>query len=115
MLGNMTGWETWDSRPVSEYEGEVALVVRKNVDGSSTAALMPTGLVPRAVRSASPELLDVFSAMQHTAGEVERLVQVLGDLATDARDLGASWASIGWCVGTSGEAARQRWGLEDSE
>jgi len=44
------------------------------------------------------------------AVELDRVQQQLGEKVAAARSQGVSWASIGHALGTSGEAARQRWG-----
>ena len=58
-----------------------------------------------------------------TAGEIQRLVEAVErwrDLerqlhdarvgtVRDLRARGASWDTVGWVLGTTGEAARQRW------
>lgn len=51
------------------------------------------------------ELIKLVGQQRHLARELESLVQHM-------RDHGVSWQVIGWCVGTSGEAARQRWGSD---
>ena len=60
---------------------------------------------PSAVREAGA-LRAVRLAFQARAEAEETLVHAV----TAARDDGHSWASIGAMVGTSGEAARQRYG-----
>lgn len=61
----------------------------------------PTDSVREA--SALRELRDAFLARASAERE-------LGDAVVKARHGGHSWASIGAMVGTSGEAARQRYG-----
>lgn len=51
-------------------------------------------------------LRDLRSAFQNRADAERQLAQAVGA----ARAAGHSWASIGAMVGTSGEAARQRYG-----
>lgn len=89
--------------PFGSEEG-VVLKMAKGTDGLNHAAMLPSALA-----KASPELVVVLSELQHTAAEIQRLVGKLDDLVPEARDLGASWESIGWCVGTTGSAVRQRW------
>ncbi len=56
-------------------------------------------------RDATP-LRELRIAFAHRAEAEKALVDAVGN----ARDAGHSWASIGAMVGTSGEAARQRYG-----
>lgn len=51
-----------------------------------------------------------LSAVGTTADELKRAVSRLRIEVDDARRAGASWDSIGAMVGTTGEAARQRFG-----
>jgi hypothetical protein len=60
---------------------------------------------PGDVADAGP-LREVRRAFQERATAERRL----GDAVADARTQGHSWAAIGAMVGTSGEAARQRYG-----
>ncbi len=60
---------------------------------------------PGGVRDAAP-LRDVARAFTRFAG-AER---DLADAVRAARDHGCSWAAIGAMLGTSGEAARQKYG-----
>jgi hypothetical protein len=57
------------------------------------------------VRDAAP-LRDIADAFTRLAGAERNL----GDAVRAARDGGHSWAAIGAMLGTSGEAARQRYG-----
>ena len=66
-----------------EFESEVPLRCTLFVDTSQSVRLGPPG---------------------HNA---------LARLVAECRDYGVSWAAIGWSIGTSGEAARQRFGGSD--
>jgi hypothetical protein len=67
-------------------------------------------LLPAAIRRLKGEDLATVEALQHTASEIGRLQNALADGVAYSRERGLSWAVIGFSVGTSGEAARQRWG-----
>lgn len=88
-----------------DTEGGVVSVYDPESGRAYFAPLEPAGL-----KKLSPQAAQVLSELQSIvihrrdlAMELEERVQVL-------RDLGVSWQLIGWSVGTSGEAARQRWG-----
>lgn len=55
--------------------------------------------------AAARELMQLVGRRRHLAMEIE-------DLVLEMREHGVSWGVIGWCVGTTSEAARQRWGGE---
>lgn len=58
----------------------------------------------------SPDALAAAEELQVIVGMRRQLAQQLDQAVLDARSDGLSWGQIGFCVGTSGEAARQRWG-----
>jgi hypothetical protein len=65
---------------------------------------------PRAVRRATPQQLSCIADLQEPVRVIAAAVQDLDRAVIAARMSGLSWQTIGWCVGTSSEAARQRWG-----
>jgi hypothetical protein len=54
--------------------------------------------------------LTALMAVAATADEMQRAIARLRCEVDDARRAGASWESIGSMIGTTGEAARQRFG-----
>lgn len=48
--------------------------------------------------------------LQEATAALRGLEQQRAEEVARLRALGASWAVVGWLVGTSGEAARKRWG-----
>ena len=69
--------------------------------------------VPRSVERLAGEALEIAGEMQEVVVSIREGQQALDGLVFEGRESGMSWAAIGWCVGTSGEAARQRWGRDD--
>jgi len=67
-------------------------------------------LVPVAFARLSQEALEVVADLQRKALALRELRDQVEALVIEARDVGASWAVIGWSVGTSGDAANKRWG-----
>jgi hypothetical protein len=67
-------------------------------------------LLPLSLTKLHGEQLQAVADLQSKAVAVRRAQTQLRELVLENRDLGVSWAAIGWSVGTSGEAARQRWG-----
>lgn len=94
--------------PVEAGEA-IALVVATDVDGIRHAAVMP-----RSVARLPEESIAVLRSLQRNVLATQHLTNQLDYLVDQARDEGASWAAIGWSVGTTGEAARQRWGDFDT-
>jgi hypothetical protein len=74
-------------------------------DASGRAAL-----VPRSLQGLDADARAVVSDVMRTAAAVHQEQANLALLVADARERGVSWSGIGWAVGTTGEAARQRWG-----
>lgn len=69
-----------------------------------------TLLLPRSLTRLDGEGQDLAATLQHTAAALAELQAALEDQVHALRDAGGSWSLVGWCVGTTGEAARQRWG-----
>lgn len=90
--------------PGQEWEGAVDVVVRGGPAGREAV------VVPRGIARLGEEGFELMHTLQHIALELARLTDSLEVTVDSARARGMSWASIGFCVGTTGEAARQRWG-----
>lgn len=90
----------------TDFDGEDVLVMRDEFGRLA--------VVPRALRNLDPELRQVVRGLQEAAEAVQAAQEAVAEGVSDARDQGLSWASIGWALGTTGEAARKRWG-EPSE
>src|SRR4051794_25912419 len=82
-----------------DYDGEVD-VIRT---GQGAVIVLPTRL-----RKASNDQLEAVADLQTIATTISRQVELLGDAVRTARSLGLSWDSIGWSVGTTGNAANKR-------
>ena len=65
---------------------------------------------PRAWDWMGEEGQSLMSGLQHIAAEIHEMQGHLERHVLEARKIGASWDLIGWSVGTTGDAARQRWG-----
>jgi len=65
---------------------------------------------PRAFKRLSSEGREAVSGLQQIAASISEAQEHLEEHVEWARQAGASWDLIGWSVGTTGEAARQRWG-----
>lgn len=84
---------------------DVRVYLSESVDGHRQAVALPAS-----IRRLSGERLDVIHEVQDVARQMELLRAQLDQLVPEARELGVSWAAIGFSVGLTGEAARQRWG-----
>ena len=85
----------------TDFDGEDVLVM---ADANG-----PT-IVPRSLEKLRGEDRAVMAEVMRAAAAVMQAQAALSELVADARDRGVSWSAIGWSVGTTGEAARQRWG-----
>jgi hypothetical protein len=100
----------FDPARVGTVEGSrdgVDVVVSRDEDGGRHAAIMP-----RAMGKLGREGILMASDLQHTILEMQKLQNQLEQQIFEARDMGMSWNSIGWCIGISGNAVQQRWGAE---
>lgn len=79
-----------------------------------TSDLADAVVLPRSVARLGEEQMVTLKAVQRNVLQTQILTQQLDYLVDQARDEGVSWAAIGWSVGTTGEAARQRWGDFDA-
>jgi hypothetical protein len=68
--------------------------------------------VPRAASRLDGQQRAALEAVGSAAEGIRDLQDALASLVASARSRGVSWALIGSAVGTTGEAARQRWGRE---
>lgn len=67
-------------------------------------------LLPVSVRRLKGDAREIASDLQAVAGQISGLQGRLAQGVAYGRQVGLSWGVIGWSVGTTGEAARQRWG-----
>jgi hypothetical protein len=88
-----------------DFEGGVTVQMVTDEDGGRHAAFVPVAL-----GRLGAEGLGMMADLQKVVLQIRESQDRLGALVVEARDLGMSWGSIGWCVGTSEPAARQRWG-----
>lgn len=71
---------------------------------------LPFPALPRSVSELDPAHRERFRELIEASADLERQRAVQARLVGALRDVGLPWSAIGWAVGTSGEAARQRWG-----
>ena len=94
--------------PVTDGEvGAAGAVIARDVDGS--AFFRP--VAPRAVRELRGARADLFADLQEMEHHLEQIRAEQDRCVEDLRAGGVSWAVIGFGIGISGEAARQRWGI----
>lgn len=88
-----------------EFDEDVVLSVSGGV-----AAIRPASFdrLSADAREHAMELLQLVGQRRQIANEIDGLIAHM-------RSMSVSWNVIGWCVGTSSEAARQRWGDGDDD
>jgi hypothetical protein len=97
-----------DLEPMGDEEaarGGVEIRVTTGPDGRRSGVL-----VPRAFARLSEEGSEVVADLQREALALQETRRRIEALVMEAREVGASWSVIGWSLGTTGDAARQRWG-----
>lgn len=67
-------------------------------------------VLPRSLSRLGDESRGEARHLQQLGVQLQELADSIDDQVLACRDAGVSWAGIGWCLGTTGEAARQRWG-----
>ena len=96
--------DDWSGATIgAAWDGEVEVVVRE-IDGEREAIF-----VPRGIQRFGEEGFERMRNLQHLVMRLRELADELDAEVERARVTGLSWDSIGFCVGTTGEAARQRW------
>lgn len=97
--------DDWEPRLGGAIDGPVEMAVMVGPDGQRHAVVLP-----RSVAKLEGEAAEVVSQLQHAAADAEKARRRVERLVLEAREVGASWDAIGWSVGVTGSAARQRWG-----
>lgn len=103
-----------DDESVANFVGNDVyerVVVRLSEAGTSfLQPVEPVGLAQLGQRAQ-----EGLGILQRLVVERQQLLIDIDDMVEVLRGLGVSWNLIGWSVGTSGEAARQRWGTPKLE
>jgi hypothetical protein len=89
------------------------LVDHELVDQGVGVMLTDSGrafFVPRSVANLRGEAAELVADIQTLNGKIYDLRVEQATVIAEARALGVSWPAIGWSIGTTGEAARQRFG-----
>jgi len=97
-----------DLEPMSDGKAAAQGVQMRVVtwpDGERSAVLVPV-----AFSRLSQEAVEVVADLQRKTLALHEIGDQVRALVMEAREVGASWAVIGWSVGTSESAARKRWG-----
>lgn len=89
--------------------GDQAEVVRVQGSHGPQALALP-GSVRRKL---DQEGLLVAADLQYAVREITKLQAGIDETVQDARAMGLSWATIGWCVGLTAEGARKKWSDPD--
>ncbi len=82
-------------------------------DPGEKVAVMRVGservILPLSMTKLRGEQLQCVVDLQEVVADLMGLQEFLNGAVYQARFAGLSWSAIGWSVGTTGEAARQRW------
>lgn len=78
--------------------------------GDVLPAMTTREVLPRSVRSLPEGARETFGVLRVAVAQLQDLEDHRDELVARLRSQGVSWSAIGWAVGTSGEAARKRWG-----
>jgi hypothetical protein len=94
-------YEPFDMGGRTEYDGEDIALTKDEFGRAS--------IVPRSLLKLPPDVRAEMARVQRIASKISELQEELGQVVAEMREEGVSWAAIGWCVGTTGDAARKRW------
>jgi hypothetical protein len=86
----------------SEDFPDDGLVIRRGALGQAV-------ILPTSVAKLSPHEYELAYAVQEAAMQLRDWRDLLDERVEHARVAGMSWSTVGFLVGTTGEAARQRW------
>lgn len=78
------------------------------VNGRSGAAFVPRALASRL--DEDPAVHDAVAVVQGAALTIAEARETIDRTVPVLRDLGLSWASIGWVLGMTAQSAQGRWG-----
>lgn len=101
--------ETKASRRVSK---ELRADHRELGEGIVYADADGTIIEPQAVRRLGPEARSQYRHLSQLSREREGIENEIRALVLGMRSHGISWSVIGLAIGTTGEAARKRYGLD---
>jgi hypothetical protein len=96
---------TREEGPGLTEQGAVQIVMSSNGE-----AFFRPAIRPRSWDRLGEEGVSLVSGLQRIAAQIHEMQGHLEEHVLDAREVGVSWDLIGWSVGTTGDAARQRWG-----
>lgn len=81
--------------------------------GDVSIVRTPSGgafFAPASLRRLDGEQQEVAASLQRAALAALQVQQLVAQQVDEARAAGLSWSAIGWCLGVTGEASRQRFG-----
>lgn len=101
--------DDWEDDPMSAElpEGDSASVVR-TAEGRAV-------ILPWAVRNLRGQALEACAVLERIAIQNQEGRERQGLAVVQAREHGVSWDTIGWMVGTTGDAARKRYSDLENE
>lgn len=97
------------SREAFDAESDTLDIVKVESNRGPQALALPTSIR----KKLNQEGLLVAADLQHAVREITKLQEEIDETVTEAREMGLSWATIGWCVGLTAEGARKKWSEPD--
>lgn len=88
----------------------VSVAIRTARDGTRAALLLPSA-AERLIKR-HPDARDLLQELQDAARAIAAERAVLDALIPELRALGASWDTLGWYLGVTGNTVRNRWDRE---
>lgn len=84
---------------------DVIMVMTTDDDGQRHGMFIPSNLR----KSLTFEQMKVAQQVQESIIKIQQLQDDIDALAVKGRNLGMSWAAVGWSAGLTAEGARKRW------
>jgi hypothetical protein len=101
-LGTTTALYESDAVADDEFEVGEDVVTARGFRGIAVMVPQSVELLPIDARAHVYRLIHLLRESRLISGEIDKLVPIM-------RADGVPWSVIGWCVGTSSQAARKRW------
>jgi hypothetical protein len=67
-------------------------------------------MLPERMLDLTPEQLELCASLEAKMVDIAAAQRDLASLVDEARALGLSWDTVGWCIGRTGRAASLRFG-----
>lgn len=97
------------NRDALEGKDDQVVLARIKTEKGNRALMLPASIR----KKLDEEGMMVAAELQHAVREITKYQDAIDRSVEEAREMGLSWATIGWCVGLTAEGARKKWSDPD--